>query len=155
LYGFGKLALESDRIADLDLRSGVEGGLGWKLINTPETLFNLFAGLGWSTDKYGQAQTIGDRTATRFSRTHALIGEESNHQLSASTTFKQRLEIAPGLSGDKATLSRFTAGLAVAMTRTLSLVVNLSNTYNDHPPLGQKRNDTSLFTGINVKFGPP
>ena len=153
LYAFGKLGLEGDKLADLDLRSTLAAGLGYKLINTPETTFDLLAGVAYSTDKYGDPQTIGGKTDNRFSRTSVMLGEASTHQLSSTVSFKQRLELYPGLSGDKAKLAKFTAGLGVAMSSTMQLTVGLTDNYNSKPPVGQKKNDVGVFTGINVKFG--
>ena len=153
-FVFGKLGLEGDKLAKLSLRTTLAGGLGYKLIDTKETSFTLFGGVGYSTDKYSAAQTIGDKTDTRFSRASLFLGEESSHQLSASTSFKQRLELYPGMSGDKAKLAKFSAGLGVAISSTLNLTVALTDTYNSKPPAGLKKNDMGVFTGINVKFGP-
>jgi putative salt-induced outer membrane protein len=96
---------------------------------------------------------IGDKTDTRFSRASLYLGEESSHQLSDTVSFKQRLELYPGLSGDKAKIMKFTAGLGVAMSGTMSLTVGLTDSYNSKPPAGSKKNDVAVFTGLNVKFG--
>ena len=66
---------------------------------------------------------------------------------------KQRLESPAGVSGDKADLTDFSAGLNVVMTRTLSLEVRFTARHNSAPPAGQKSTDTLLFTGINVELG--
>jgi putative salt-induced outer membrane protein len=153
VYVFGKLGLEGDRLVDLNLRTALAGGAGYKLVDTPETAFSVFTGLGYTTDKYGVTQTIDGSTGTRFSRASVLLGEESSHQLSPTVTLKQRLEVSPGFTGDRAVLAKFTAGLGVAMNSTLSLNVGLTDTYNSKPPAGFKRNDIGVFTGINVKFG--
>jgi putative salt-induced outer membrane protein len=153
LFVFGKLGLEGDKLSDLDLRATLAGGLGFKVVDTKELMFNLFGGAAYSADKYSKRQTIGGSTDTRFSRTSLFIGEESAHQLSASTSFKQRLEFYPGLSGDKAKIAKFTAGLAVAMSSTLNLTVGVTDSYNSAPPAGTKKNDLGIFSGISVKLG--
>lgn len=153
LFVFGKLGLEGDKLAKLDLRSTVAAGVGYKVIDTKELAFSIFGGAAYSTDKYSVVQTIGSKTDTKFSRSSLFLGEESSHQLSASTSFKQRLELYPGLSGDKAMIAKFNAGLAVAMSGTVSLSVGVTDTYNSKPPAGQKKNDLGVFTGVNVKLG--
>ena len=153
IYGFGRIGGQGDKLADLDLRVGLSAGLGYKLIDNSNTSFNVFGGAGHTTDSYSVAQLIDGRTATRFSRSSLILGEESTHKISANTSFKQRLEYAAGLSGDKAKLTKFTAGLQVAMSRTLSLAVGFTANHNSQPPAGQKSTDTLLFTGINVKLG--
>ncbi len=153
IVAFGRLSLEGDGLADLDLRTALAGGLGYKVIDEKDTKFTVYGGVGYSTDKYGTAKTIGGKTDTSFSRSSLYLAEESSHQLSASTAFKQRLDLYPGLSGDKAVIAKFSAGLSVAMSSTLSLNVGLQDTYNSKPAAGMKKNDMALLTGVNVKFG--
>jgi putative salt-induced outer membrane protein len=153
LFVFGKLGLEGDNIVQLDLRTSLAGGVGYKLIDTKETAFSVFGGAAYSTDKYAVAKTIGDKTDTTFSRASLFLGEESSHQFTASTLFKQRLELYPGLTGDKAKIAKFTAGLAVAMSNTLNLTVGVVDTYNSKPPQGIKKNDLGVFAGVSLKLG--
>jgi putative salt-induced outer membrane protein len=153
LFAFGKLGLEGDELTDLALRTSLAAGLGYKVIDTKETAFSVFGGAGYTVDQYDTAQTIGSKTGKSFSRASVFLGEESSHTLSASTTFKQRLELYPGISGDKAMLAKFSAGLGVAISSTLNMTVGLVDTYNSKPPVGTKKNDLGVFTGINIKFG--
>ena len=152
-YAFGKLGLESDKLVDLSLRTSLSAGLGYKLVNTDQTTFDLLGGLGYSTDKYSTAQTIGNKTDTGFSRASVYLAEASTHKLSSTVAFKQRLDLYPGMSGDKAMLAKFNAGLAVAMSSTLNLTVSLTDQYDSKPPNAAKKNDVGFFTGVNVKFG--
>ena len=153
LYAFGRLGLDGDKLVDLSLRTSLAGGLGYKVVNTETTSFDVFGGVGYTTDRYSVAQTIGGKTDTTFSRASVYFGEASAHKLSESVSFKQRLDVYPGLTGDKAVLAKFAAGMSVAMSSTLSLTVGLTDTYNSKPPAGTKSNDIGLFTGVNVKFG--
>jgi putative salt-induced outer membrane protein len=153
LFAFGRLGFDSDKLIDLTLRSALAGGVGYKVVNTTDMTFTVFGGLGYTMDKYSVSQTVGKKTDTSFKRASLYLGEESSHVLSPTVSFKQRLDLYPGLSGDKAFLAKFNAGLAVAMSSTMSLSVGLTDTYNSKPPVGVKKNDLGLFTGINVKFG--
>lgn len=152
LFAFGRVGLERDRLNHLSLRSTVDGGLGYKLIDTPALRFSVFGGVGYARDRYDSPQTIADVTDTRFSRASVYLAEESAHELTKTVHLKQRLEWNAGVSGDRAQLLKLTAGLAVAMSDTMSLTVGLQDTSNNRPPEGQQSNDVSLFTGINVKF---
>jgi putative salt-induced outer membrane protein len=152
-FGFGKLGLDTDKLLDLSLRTILAGGLGYKLINTADTTFNLLGGVGYSVDKYSTAETIGDTRGTSFSRASIYVGEESSHKLSSTVSFKQRLDLYPGVTGDKALLAKFNAGLNVAMSNRLGLNVSVVDSYNDKPPVGLKGNDLGIFAGISLKFG--
>ncbi|MES1161478.1 MAG: DUF481 domain-containing protein, partial [Rhizobacter sp.] len=46
----------------------------------------------------------------------------------------------------------FDSGLAVAMTKTLSLTAGLNYRYNSDPGVGVKKSDTLFVTGIAVKI---
>jgi putative salt-induced outer membrane protein len=153
MFVFGKLGLEGDKLIKLSMRTTMAGGVGYKVIESKDLNFNVFGGLGYSTDKYSVSQTVGSKVGKSFSRASLMFGEESSHNLSSTTTFKQRLEVYPGLSGDKAQILKFNAGLGVAMSSTMSLNVGLTDSYNSKPAKGTKKNDIGVFTGINIKLG--
>jgi putative salt-induced outer membrane protein len=152
-YVFGKLGLESDKLIDLSRRRSLAAGVGYELVRRPDTSLEFFGGAGHVADRYGSPQTIDGRTTTQHSRASLYVGEASTHKLTASTTARQRLELYPAVSGDGSLLAKFSAGLAVAMSRQLSLSVGLDVGYNSRPAQGVRSSDASLFTGINFKFG--
>lgn len=153
LFAFGRLALERDQVVDLDLRTALNGGLGWKLIDRQSLRFSVFGGAGVTDERYGSPQTIAGQTDTRFRRGTLLLAEESEHLFSPTVSVKQRLELLPGLGGDKGNRANLRADLAVAINRTMSLSVGLTGRYNSEPPAGRKSTDTTFFTGLNVKLG--
>lgn len=154
-FGFGRLAFDRDGLIELSLRSTVTGGVGYRLIEMETHTFTLLGGLGYTTERYNTVQTIAGETDTRFNRPSAFLAEESAHKLSPTTSFKQRLEANPALDGSGSVLWKFNANLDVAINSSLSLSVGVIDTYNTEPPEGAAKNDVSLFTGINVKFGGP
>lgn len=153
LYVFGKLGLEGDKIIDLSQRRTLGTGLGYKVINEPNTTFDVFAGVANTRSKYKTTQTIGDTTGAMFTTNSALLGEESTHKLSDTVFFKQRVELYPRISGAGGTLAKSTANLGVSLNSTISLNVGLTHNYNSTPATGLKKNDLSLFTGLSVKLG--
>lgn len=152
-YAFVRVAMEGDELIDLGLRSTLALGLGYKLVEGKPLTINVFAGGAHSMDRYSTPQTIDGRSGTRFFRHSVYLGEESVHQLSPTTTLRQRLELTPGISGDRAVLARFNAALAVAITSTLNVQLSVIDSYNGRPPAGNRRNDLGVFFGINVKLG--
>ncbi|NBD21166.1 DUF481 domain-containing protein [Aquabacterium fontiphilum] len=152
-FAFVKLGVDADRLLELKHRSNVATGLGHHLIRSERHTLDVFSGLSLTRSVYREAQTINDKTDTRFSNTGVLIGEESSHQLNDTVSMKQRLEYNQGLSGDKLNLLRFNGSVNVAISKATSLSVGLIRTYNSKVPPGVKKVDTSLFTGLNVKLG--
>lgn len=153
LFGFAKLGLEGDQLSHLSLRSALAGGMGYKMIDTARTNFDLLGGVGHSADRYSSPQTVDGVTSTRFARASLFVSEESSHQLTETVSFRQRLEFQPGVSSNKANLAKFKADLAVAINGQLSLTVGLTESHNSKPPAGVKKDDLGLFTGVNMKFG--
>jgi putative salt-induced outer membrane protein len=153
MYAFGKLALEGDKVIDLTLRTTLGAGLGYKVISDATTTFDVFGGLANINSRYGSTQTISGTAGTSFNTVSVLLGEESTHKISESVFAKQRLELYPRVSGDGGNFAKFTAGLLVSMSSTMSLNVGLVNTFNSEPAAGQKQNDLALFTGISVALG--
>lgn len=152
LFGFGGLDLERNKFANLNLRAQLSAGLGWHLIKTPSTTFDLFGGLGYVSDKYKDAMVIDGRSRDSYSYMSLLLGEESTHQLSDSTSFKQRLTLVPNLKNRGEFRANWDAGLAVAMSKAMNLNVGLSFAHNSEPGPGRKATDTLLTTGVSVKF---
>ena len=154
-FGFGRFAYDRDALIDLSSRNTLSGGVGHRLIESEAHTFTLLAGLGYTTERYSSLQTIADETDTRFSRPNVFLAEESAHKLTQTTSLKQRLEAAPALDGSGSVLWKFNANLDVAINKSLSLTVGVIDTYNTEPPVGAAKNDVSVFTGINYRFGAP
>jgi putative salt-induced outer membrane protein len=145
---------EANQIVALDLRALVAPSVGYKVFDIDDNALSLYGGVAYTTERYDEQKTIGGRSGTRFDRFSLYVSEESRHRIGESVTLAQRFEAYPGLTGDKALLLRFNANLGVALSRSLQLNVGLVHNFNNRPPDGQSKGDTSLFTGINVRFGP-
>lgn len=152
VFAFGGLDAERDEIADLDLRAGVKGGLGYKFVNTPSDTFNLYGGLQFVHDRYSAPRPVDGADRERYSALSAVLGEESTHKLTETVAAKQRLELYPNLKNSGEYRARFDADLAVAMTQKLNLTVGLAVRHDSEPGVGLKKTDTLLTTGIAVRF---
>ncbi len=145
---------EANQVVGLDLRALVAPGVGYKVFAGDESSLSVYGGIAYMTERYDEAKTIGGRVGTRFDRFSLYVSEESRHRVGESVTLSQRFEIYPGVTGDKAVLLRFNANVGVSLTRSLQLNVGLVHSFNNRPPDGERKADTSLFTGVNLRFGP-
>jgi putative salt-induced outer membrane protein YdiY len=151
-FGFGLLDLEKDKIAALNLRSGLGAGLGYHVIKDAQTTFDVFAGVGYTSDKYDAPRLIDGSNRSSYSYTNLLFGEESTHKISDGVSAKQKLVVYPNMSNSGEYRAQFDAGLGVAMSKTMNLNVGFSARVNSDPGPGVKKTDTLLTTGISVKF---
>ncbi len=152
LFTFGGLDVERNKFANLNLRAELSAGLGWHVIKTPATTFDLFGGLGYVSDNYRTAMVIDGSSRDSYSYLSLRLGEESTHQLSASTSVKQRLTMVPNLKNRGEFRASWDAGLAVAMRKSWNLNVGLSVAHNSEPGAGRKATDTLMTTSVSLKF---
>lgn len=152
IFSFGGIDLERDKIGNLKFRVAPSVGLGYHVIKTENTSFDVFGGVGYVRDSFYRPLLIDGSVRDTYGRAELLIGEESNHKLSASTSFRQRLVVYPNLGNRGEFRGVFDAGLAVAMSSNLSLTLGLVDRYNSDPGPGIKKNDLLFVTGLNVKI---
>jgi putative salt-induced outer membrane protein len=143
IFMFGGAETETNKAGGLQSRYGLNGGVGYKVIRTAATTFDVFAGVGYSNVKF--------TNNTSASGAELLIGEESTHKLSDTTTAKQRLVFRPG-QGDLGTLTTFDAGLATAISGGWTLNTGLSVRSASKVPAGVKRTDTLITVGFGYKY---
>ena len=157
VFGFGGLDLERDKIGNLQLRAAPSLGLGYHVIKSDTTTFDVFAGAGYVYDKFFTPATVAGAVRSHYGRPEAMIGEESTHKLTDTVSLRQKLVLYPNLSDSGEFRSVFDAGLAVALSNKLSLTLGLVNRYNSDPglkPTGEayKKSDTIFVTGIAAKI---
>jgi putative salt-induced outer membrane protein len=144
-FVFSTLDLERDRLQELDLRSVVGAGFGTHVIKTGATTFDLFGGLTYNREEFFKE--------TRNSA-ELLLGEESAHKISASTTLKQRFSLYPNLRDRGEFRAVLDSSMVVAITAVIGLQLTVSDRYISNPQPGIKNNDFLFLTGITVRFGP-
>lgn len=152
LFAFGGLDLDRNKFANLQLRSRLSGGLGYHVLKAPDTTFDLFGGLSFTADKYIDPMVVDSRSRSSYSYAGLLLGEESTHKLSDTTSFKQHLVLVPNLKNGGEYLANWDAGLGVSMSKSMSLNVGFSLARNSDPGFGRKTTDTLLTTGLSVKL---
>jgi putative salt-induced outer membrane protein len=158
-FVFGLLEAESDKIADLDSRILAGAGFGYRVIKAPDTTFDIFGGVSYKQDRNTVTVVSGVPPIAREQRvssnaTELVLGEESSHKLSDSSSFKQKLTVYPNVSKSGEYRAQFDAGFVTAIAAGINFQVTLSNRYNSDVPAGVKKTDTLLLTGINIALGP-
>lgn len=151
-FAFGGLDLEQNRFTNLKLRGQLNGGLGWHVIQSPQTTFRILGGLGYTSDNYYEAMLVDGAVRSSYEYANLLLREESTHKLTESTSAQQRLTVTPNLSNWGEYLANWDASVAVAINKTMNLTVGLAVAYNSEPGPGRETTDTLFTTGIAMKF---
>jgi putative salt-induced outer membrane protein len=152
VFAFGGIDMERDKIGNLKSRFAPSVGLGYHVIRNANTTFDVFGGIGYVQDDFFRPVVIDGSLRNDYGRAELLLGEESTHKISNTTSFRQRFVMYPNLDNTGEYRAVFDAGLAVAMSSRMSLTVGLVNRYNSDPGPGVKKSDTLFVTGIAVKF---
>jgi len=143
-FAFAFTDFDHDRFQQLDLRNVLGGGLGYHMVKTDITNFDIFAGGSLNQEYF--------TTLTRRSG-EALLGESFDHKLSSAFSVKERLEFYPDLSsmGDYRVV--FDTAAITKLSKFLSWQVDASDRYITDPVNGLKGNDLLFTTGVRIAFG--
>lgn len=151
-FVFGGLELERDEVALLDLRASVSTGAGYKLVDDAALTWAVFGGVGYTGDRYAEPRLVDDALRGRYEYANLLVGQESTHRFSDTTSGRQRLALYPNLRNSGEYRADWDIGLAVAMTKSWNITAGFTWRYNSDPGPALRRTDTLLTTGVSVKF---
>ena len=145
VYTLGVFEAERNELQDLNFRSSIGGGLGYHVVRTDPTNFDVFSGLSYNYEKYSEQ--------TR-DYPEILLGENLVQKIGPATSINERLSVYPNLGylGDYRT--QFDIGLTTAIADRIQLKLTLSNSYQNHPVEGVKKVNTVFMTSIGYAFGP-
>lgn len=145
VYAFGQLQFLEDQFKDIDYLIAPSAGVGYKLIATPATTFNVDGGLGFKIEK----NPGFDR------RTDAVVAfsDKVEHKLSPAASLTQSFGALWKAQDFGDALYTFAAGAAAALTTRTQLKLELLDTYSSRPPNPTvKNNDVALLTTLVYKF---
>jgi putative salt-induced outer membrane protein YdiY len=143
LFAYGSADFQTDALQDLNLRSVLGGGLGFHAINRDRTTLDFLGGLNYTKESY-----------TTFSRNFAALtlGEEFSQKLGASTLLTQKFYFFPDLSQTGEYRTVFNFGSVTKLSKWLGWQNAFGDIYVTNPPVGTKKNDIILTTGLNFSF---
>lgn len=144
-YGYARLDVLHDGIADIRYRVTLSPGAGYYFIKTKKIDLSLEVGPGYVT------QHIGDRYESYAT---LRVGEKFHYALSDRARIFQTAEILPQVDYIKNFIINAEAGIEADLNKkgNLALRVTLDDTYNNVPATGRKKNDAKLVSSIVYKF---
>lgn len=147
-FFFTGAEVETNKLQNVDSRYMINSGAGYKVINSDVTSFDLFTGLGYSQTNFGR--TIPPTTDTRQGF-EILLGEESSHQLSETSSIKQRFVYYPNTSklGTRSTLD---ISLATVVADGWTMNAGLAMTYYSKPSEKYKKTNSLITFGFGYKY---
>jgi putative salt-induced outer membrane protein len=143
-FAFGAVEGETNEAgAGVRDRYNVNSGLGVHVVRNDSHNFDLFGGVGYTDTRFV------DDTSERGAQ--LVLGQESKHKLTDTTTLNQRLTYY-SKAGDLGARVNFDAGLATQIAGGWTLNAGLSSRYNSEVPEHLKKTDNLLTVGFGYKF---
>ena len=135
---------EYDKFQNLDLRLVLGTGLGYSVVKTERTRFDLLGGGAYTHEEF----------STPLSRNSGSIywGNDWNYRLTGNTAFKQSFRMFNNLTEGGEFRVNFDVGTVTALTKWLSLQLTYSDRYLTNPAGGREKNDILFTTGVRIKF---
>jgi putative salt-induced outer membrane protein YdiY len=158
---FGTTDFNSNELQHLDLQNVVGGGIGYHLIKTKNTTFDLSAGAGYNQE-YFSAYFLTNSTpppptilfpAVTQNNAELLLGEELDTKINNRTSFSENFTIYPNISGPSGYRITFNSTLSTKLNNWLGWQFTFGDNYLSNPPIGIKGNDLLLSTGLRLTFG--
>lgn len=143
LFGYVRLEVQHDSIADLDYRVTLSPGLGYYVIKNTNTFLRFEAGPGFVHEKLGGQED--DYMTLR-------LAERFEHKLNDRVRLWQSLEYLPDVSEFENYIVNAEIGIDASLTDKLSLRTYLQDTYDSQPAPGRDKNDLKLVAAIAYKF---
>lgn len=144
-YVFGQNQFLRDRFKDIDYLVAPTGGLGYKLLDTPQSKMDVDAGVGGVWEKNAGFEISSSGAVT--------FGEKLQQQLTPNTTLTQSFSGLWKTKEFSDSLYTFGVGLAVSMSTRTQLKVELLDVYKNRPPLPTiEKNDLATLLAIVFKM---
>jgi putative salt-induced outer membrane protein len=145
IFVFGFTDFEYDQFQKLDLRNVLGGGLGYHVLKSERTLFDVFGGGAYDQAYYS--------TGARLKSAEVLVGEEVWHKLSSRSLLTEKFQFFPNLSHTGQYRMTFDSTVTTKLSDWLNWQLSLGDRYVSNPIPGIKKNDLLLTTGVRVTFG--
>jgi hypothetical protein len=157
VFGFVNGDFYHDELQHLDLRSTFGGGLGWHAIKSDPTTLDLLAGVNYTHEGYAAFILPPVPPGTPIAAvTHSLagltLGDAFMHKIGKGTVITQSLFFYPNLSDTGQYRGTFNFGTVTKLNKWLGWQNSFGDIYVSNPPIGTKKNDLQIATGLNVSF---
>ena len=161
VYVFVFTDFDEDALQHLNLRNDIGAGLGYHVVKTAKTQFDVFGGLSFNQE-YFDSYTIAnpapppllllEPSNSRHSA-EVVAGETLSTKLGPRTTVSEQVSFFPNLSSLGDYRVTFDATATTKLKTWLGWQLTLSDRYISNAPLGLKGNDLLLSTGLRLTFG--
>ncbi len=156
LFAFGAADFQANALQFLDLRAVYTGGFGYHAIASDATTLNFLGGINFTHETYSNGALIAPGVFASYGVTNKFaaltLGEELMHKLGKSTVVTQNLYFYPNLQDTSQYRGTFSLGTVTKISKSFGWQNQFGDIYVSNPPVGAKKNDVVITTGLNYSF---
>lgn len=148
-YVFGQNLYLRDKFKSITYLDALTGGVGYKLVNTPETKLDVDAGVGgvWEKNIGALGRALPLKKSGAFT-----VGEKLHQKLTSTTTLTQSFTGLWKTNDAEDALYTFGVGVAVAVSARTQLKFEVLDIYKNKPPTPNvKKNDVATIVALVFK----
>lgn len=135
---------ERDKVAGLDIRSLLDGGLTYSLVKQPQWTLDGLTSLAWNHEEWVTGETRNS--------TEAILGLLNRYVFGSTGETTQRFNFYPNFTDSTAYRSEAEVTAQAAMNKRLALKLGFLWRYNHNPVASFKRSDTTTTASIVVRW---
>jgi putative salt-induced outer membrane protein len=154
-YGYARVDVLRDIIADIDYRVNIGPGVGYYLIKSASTTFSVEAGAGETFERLGETSLVGTNYVHSYeNQSFATIRFADNfeHKFNDRARIWQKCEVLPQIDKLQNYVVNFEIGVEASIVKSLALKTYLDDMYQSEPAAGRYRNDVKLVSALSYKF---
>jgi putative salt-induced outer membrane protein YdiY len=145
VFMFAQLDTLHDTFKGIDYLVAPAAGVGYRVIDTKRTTFNVDSGVGGLVERDTGLPAIGSGSLT--------FSEKLVHQLSDTTTLKESSTGLLKMDDFPDGLYTFQIGVAARVNSRLQLSVDVLDTFKNHPVDGlTHKHDVAVVTSVVAKY---
>ena len=152
VFASTKIEYLKDQPANLNARLSLIAGPGWHLVDSDDTTVDVTAGLAYTQDQFVHPSLVADAIRSSYGRGEWIVGEQSTHELSQNSSFRQKLTVFTNTRRTGGARFVFEAGLSMAINSRMNLTTGFTYHYERDPGIGLKNANGLLITGISFKL---
>lgn len=158
LFVFAAADFQANALQYLDLRGVYTGGFGYHAIASPATTLNFLGGVNFTHETYSNGALL--QTTPPIFASYGVtnkfaaltLGQELTHKLGKSTVVTQNFYFYPDLSDTSNYRGTFNLGTVTKISKSFGWQNQFGDIYVSNPPIGAKKNDLVITTGLNYTF---
>jgi len=164
LFAFAAADFQANALQFLDLRGVYTGGFGYHAIASDATTLNFLGGINFTHETYSNGPEVPptppSTTPTGIFTSYGVtnkfaaltLGEELMHKLGKSTIVTQNFYFYPNLQDTSQYRGTFSLGTVTKISKSFGWQNQFGDIYVSNPPVGAKKNDVVITTGLNYSF---